>query len=141
MRSGVQVHWRSAGTKARIWALVVLLGGGLAISLWHAVPQVRHFAEARPAVCLMKYATGVPCLACRGTRAAMAIADGNLPGAFRYNPLASVFVLSVLGLVLMVGVGGKWPDTQWDPVWMKLGIVILVLALLGNWAYVIVAGG
>ncbi len=119
----------------------LLLAGGLGVTLWHSVPEVRYVAEARPSVCLMKNAIGVPCLACRGTRAAMAIADGNVPGAFRYNPLASVFVLSLVGLVLMVGVGGKWPDARWDPAWTKLGIVILVLALLGNWIYVIVAGG
>jgi hypothetical protein len=45
--------------------------------------------------CLFKRATGWPCATCGLTRMALALADGDLPAAFHWHPVAAAAVLGV----------------------------------------------
>ncbi len=49
--------------------------------------------------CIFRGLTGFPCLTCGGTRAARALAVGDLPTAFLINPLVA---LAAVGLIIYV---------------------------------------
>jgi len=89
--------------------------------------------------CAFRAITGVPCLSCGTTRAAVALLNGHLVDALAANPLAA---LAGLGFLL----GGLLA-----PVWAALGLPVprlsrppagalrisLVLLLLAGWSWVI----
>lgn len=93
-------------------------------------------------VCLLRKLTGIPCPFCGSTRAAMAVARFDLPGAVALNPLA---VLLGLGVGLWFAVWGL-ERVLGRPVLRNFqrGLVTLpwwwiggALALL-NWIYLLV---
>jgi hypothetical protein len=65
-----------------IWLCVTVASGAIGM-VWLAlqlpVPQ-----------CTFRTLTGVPCVTCGATRAAMALMEGNIVGAFWLNPLVFV---------------------------------------------------
>lgn len=76
----------------RIWGwvgLLVLVGSGLWLRCL-GPPPVR---------CQFRQLTGLPCPTCGSTRSLAALAEGDLAGSFRMNPLASVAFLLALGYV------------------------------------------
>jgi len=137
----VQVRWLRAGPSARGVAILILSLAALGSSVLHLYPQIIQFLTGGRTFCMMKQVAGIPCVACRGTRAAIALAKGRVDQALYLNPLATLFILTVGGLIGFIAVTGKMPEFSWDPAWKKLGIILLVFALLGNWIYVIAAGG
>ena len=95
--------------------------------------------------CPFHLLTGFPCLACGGTRAFVALAHFDPATAFAMNPLAAaVGVAGAAYVVHGIGVGlGGWG--AWRP---RLASVLLrrvlrgaaLVALVGNWAYLIAVG-
>jgi hypothetical protein len=117
---------------------LALLWGVLAASSLLLRPFWLALAPLMPA-CPFRALTGVPCLSCGTTRAAVAFLDGRVFDALLVNPLAA---LAGLGFVA----GGVIA-----PVWALLGLrvprlpsvatpaprIALALALLAGWAWVI----
>ena len=55
----------------------------------------------KPPACTFKKVTGIPCVACRGTRSFRALAKGEIVEAVKFNPLA--IVSCVIGFVWIGG--------------------------------------
>lgn len=137
----MRVDFPQIPARSRLVANGVLASGAAFLIAISGHPAWELFLLSRPQVCLLKAFTGMPCLACRGTRAAFALAHGQLDMALRYNPLAVVFLTAVAGYVACLGLFGRHIAIRlrrWEAAlfWTLLGV-----ALLGNWAYVIWRGG
>lgn len=126
-----EIIWGSLGT-------VLLLVGLLTVLV---LPSALQLVPG----CLFKATTGVPCVACGGTRAAVALAHGRPLQALTWNPLAAS---ALLGLVLyvpyawLVLAGMVRPlRTGWlsppMPAWVRWTLITLLVA---NWTYLIVVG-
>ncbi|MDF1753040.1 MAG: DUF2752 domain-containing protein [Verrucomicrobiales bacterium] len=89
----------------------------------------------KPPACGFKKVTGIPCVACRGTRSLRALADGQVGKAVAYNPLA------VLGCLIAVVWLGGYVVRKGNPprrsISIKAVAVITTLLLIGNWVYLI----
>jgi len=135
-------RWIRVSTSFRLGAALGLVAAATASAVLRTLPHKETTLATRPSVCLLKLTTGVPCLACRGTRAALALGRGDLPSALRYNPLATLLILVAFAGSTFAATTGRWPapprlTSPWPTVaWSALG-----LALAANWAYVIAAGG
>ena len=108
----------------------------------NTVPMVeKALTGSGISVCIMKNTTGIPCMGCRGTRAALAFTHGRLDQSLAYNPLLAIgavlctlwaFSASILGWQLKFNPG---------PEGGRLVIIVVVFLIIGNWIYVIAAGG
>lgn len=91
--------------------------------------------------CPFRRATGWPCLGCGLTRAADRFVHGRLIGAFEVNPLgalaACVLALCVAGLFLHLCLGAPLPSVSLSPKEAQAARVLLILAILTNYAYVV----
>ena len=125
-------RWIAISITALILVMVVLI---------HVFPPISRFALNRPSVCVMKTTTGIPCLGCRGTRAAFAFADGRLDLALFYNPFAACLGIALVTWSFGVAISGRAFDLDVDPHWSKLGWTLFVVGLIGNWIYVVSQGG
>ncbi len=126
-RTALRLPWLAGG---------ILLGvpaGLLALKLLDA-------AGLRLPPCLFRQATGWPCATCGLTRMARALAEGDLPAAFHWHPVAAVGVL-LLPLVAAWDVrrarrGEAFPELP-DRAWARASVVVLfVLA----WALQVLRG-
>jgi hypothetical protein len=119
--------------------LALAFSGAVLIRL---TPVLEPLTLARPSLCAMKLLTGYPCLACRGTRAAFALAQGAPGRALAFNPLATLLIGSLLISATLAVVRGEVPTLRSvSRPWATLLWCLGAAALLGNWAYVIAAGG
>jgi len=94
---------------------------------------------ARP--CSLRSATGLPCLACGGTRAVQAMATGQWLVALKFNPLV---VVGVWAAVIWF-VAAVWRAWRWRPCDSvsrtsgkgRLGLILTAwgLAAVVNWIY------
>lgn len=78
---------------AERWIPPVLLGAGAAAWLFF------RLGLTTPA-CLFRKLTGVPCLACGGTRCVRSLAGLDLGAAFSYSPLVAVAALGLAAWAL-----------------------------------------
>jgi len=117
-----------------------LLWGTVALALLVLSPLASAFAGALPE-CYFRRLSGFPCLTCGGTRAALALVDGNLPAAFRANPLVTVALVVLVGGGLAAGVrslaGPGVSDPERLPGWVRPAVL---LALAANWLWLISQG-
>jgi hypothetical protein len=92
--------------------------------------------------CPFRELTGLPCLSCGTTRAALSLLGGDLAAALRFNPLASVagiaflsgVVLAPLWLLLRLPVLDGLPEPT--PLRRAAGIAFLVAA----WGWQVIRG-
>jgi hypothetical protein len=129
------VTWRRASREER---QVAVLWGVAAASALLLRPFWLALAPHLPA-CPFHALTGVPCLSCGGTHAALALLDGRLGAALAANPLAAAAALAFLA-------GGLAA-----PLWALLRLrmpplptrlsprarVAIVLALVADWVWVV----
>lgn len=131
-------RFRAAGPDDRGLALVLVLGALSALAL---VPFLPLLAPLVPG-CPFHALTGVPCPGCGTTRAALALARGDVPAAFGWNPLAAAAFL-IGGAVcllapLWVASGRALPALA--PELPRRARVALVAALGANWAWLLARG-
>lgn len=94
-----------------------------------------RFEEAwplQPPPCSFRTITGIPCLACGGTRSFIALAHGEWLAALRFNPLVIICVVACAGWLAARVVSRKPVKIH-----TKLTVTIIVLALLANWIWLI----
>lgn len=138
----MKLVWVRLPGSARWLAAALLLLTLAATVLLRRFPVFGSLLLARPSTCTLKVLTGTPCLACRGTRAAFALAQGDPARAFAFNPLATLFITLILTAAALVALRGTLPILQNLPrPWLLLLSTLGALTLLANWAYVIAAGG
>ena len=103
------------------------------------------FDRLPEAVCPFLALTGLPCLTCGGTRSLMALTRFDLMGALAMNPMLALAGLAAVAYVvhaLGVGLLGRSP---WRPEISSARVqralrIAAVVAVLGNWAYLIAVG-
>jgi hypothetical protein len=130
------VRWRPPNREERQLALLWAVSAGSALllrPLWLAV------APLLPP-CPFRVLTGVPCLTCGTTRAAVAFLDGRPLDALAANPLAALagaaFIVGGLAAPVWAAARLPAPDLAAPlPAWVKASVGA---ALLANWAWVIV---
>lgn len=112
--------------------------GAVSLSLLAIAPFAPGVAGRLPS-CFFHEITRFPCLTCGGTRAALSLLSGDVPGALHANPLV-VFALVLLvggglvaGALALAGRGVREPERI--PGW---GRAALVLVLAANWLWLIV---
>jgi hypothetical protein len=88
--------------------------------------------------CMLKNLTGLPCPFCGGTRAVFALLRGELFQAFWLNPLATLGLLLVLPGYFVYA--GLLRPRGWEKPLSKVSVILLIAALVVNWAYLIIAG-
>jgi len=91
--------------------------------------------------CFFREVTRFPCLTCGGTRAALALLSGDLPGALHANPLVAAALVLLVGGGLAAGalaVAGRGVcEPARIPGWARAAIVLVLAA---NWLWLIVDG-
>jgi hypothetical protein len=83
----------------RLWLSVALAGAALVV-LWMASGH----EELPRLLCPFRHLTGIPCVACGGTRAILALTRGEVQTAFLWNPLVAVSALVALAWLLYAAV-------------------------------------
>ena len=91
--------------------------------------------------CVFRSLTGIPCPGCGSTRAATAMLQGDLASSLASNPLAAsaglVFVVGApLAALWAVGRGPMLDLGSPLPWWIRWSLAV---AVLGNWAYLVLA--
>jgi hypothetical protein len=92
--------------------------------------------------CLWHELTGIPCIACGGTRCVRHLVQGDLLGAFRMNPLVFIALGCVVlyDLYAAIVLAFRLPRLRWGPWpawagWTVRGVVIA--SMVANWAWLI----
>jgi hypothetical protein len=94
-------------------------------------------------LCYFKAVTGLPCFTCGSTRMLDRLFHLDLAGALAMNPLAAVGALVLVGYGLAdlgLRAFGRSLRFRLAPPANWLGWMAVVVAVLGNWAYLIAAG-
>jgi len=132
------MSWRSPDREERQIALLWAVSAVSALVLRPVWLAVAPFLPP----CPFRVLTGVPCLTCGTTRAAVAFLDGRPLDALAANPLAALaggaFVLGGLAAPLWVAARLPVPDLA-APLapWTRIAIIVVLLA---NWVWVIAVG-
>lgn len=91
--------------------------------------------------CPFRALTGVPCATCGMTRAFVRLAHGQLAGALAASPLGALLAggswLFAAAAALRLAAGVPWPALP--PAAPRRLAVAALLALLANWAWLVVA--
>ena len=115
------------------WPLAVI--GVLYFSSIAALAWIKTHTEYGFTPCLLKNATGVPCFLCGGTRASLALAQGDVFRSFLFNPLVCLLWILFTALFLLKVVAGR--RIRVGPIsrcWLWIGAIAVVA---GNWVFVI----
>ncbi len=134
---------RKSAAPSRPPVAPVLIGPGItALAIIGMLLAARFYEHLplKPPACGLREATGIPCLACGGTRSMMALARGNFADALAYNPL--VFLSVVAALVWLVTALIRWrfsPTTRREPAVRRVPVWVMVTTLVtlfvANWLY------
>jgi hypothetical protein len=97
---------------------------------------------AGPWPCVWKSCTAWPCAGCGATRAIILLGSGNFADAWTLNPGAVLLVPALLAVSLYAATTLALRLEPWRPSWRHRipWRVCLVLAVLGNWIYLLVSG-
>lgn len=109
-----------------LWAGVVLVSLGLS----------RHSGQAVN-LCLFKNITTLPCPTCGCTRAALALLQGDILLAIRFNPLVMACAAIASALLTVRMLAGRRVVLQASKMERKILWTIALLLAAGNWYYVI----
>ena len=117
-----------------IWLCVTLATGALGL-IWVAL----HLPLPR---CTFLAVTGLPCVTCGATRAAMALAEGDLSAAFWLNPLvfvgmAAVALFDLYALAVLLARAPRLRIAVSSRRARPVLVAISCGALLLNWIYLL----
>ncbi|MCE5279481.1 MAG: DUF2752 domain-containing protein [Planctomycetaceae bacterium] len=122
----VAPHNKAAVVVVAVWGVLLL-----------ALEPVGRFFQIDTTICLLRRLTGLPCPACGGTRCFLCLLQGDILAAVAYNPLAAVacaLAAAVLGMRLIMR---RQVQVQLRPRERLAAVLVLVAAVLANWAYLI----
>lgn len=97
---------------------------------------------AGPWPCVWKASTAFPCAGCGATRAVILLFSGKFAAAWTMNPGAVLLVPAAGAVFLYAAVTLALRLEPWRPSWARRvpWRRLLVLGVLGNWFYLLVAG-
>lgn len=118
--------------------LALLWAGGAGWGLL-AAPHLETLARLIPR-CAWHVWSGVPCPTCGATRAALALARGELAAAISFNPLATIgMIVLVLGLGAPLWVSARGPIPRFSMPDSGAWRAAAWLAMAGQWGYLILS--
>lgn len=119
------------------WALLLV-----GVSSWLTLGFLAPLLTLIPP-CVFRSLTGLPCPSCGSTRAALALASGELLDALCLQPLfvvvCSVGAMFVVHALLATVTGNKLKIELAAAEWLALRGAMVVLVAL-NWSYLVIAG-
>jgi hypothetical protein len=132
------LSFRRADRGDRSLAWVLALAALSAAALAPFLPWLAPFAPP----CPFHAFTGVPCPGCGTTRAALALARGDVAGALGWNPLAALALAAGFAACALAPawVALRGPLPALAPELPGRARAALVAALAGNWMYLIARG-
>ncbi len=119
----------------------LLIGPGitaLAILVLLIVARFYEHLPLQPPACGLRTATGLPCVACGGTRSMIALAHGDFPAALGFNPLVFLGVLAAAAWLATSLVRLRFfPDRPSRPRRLPIWLIVsgLVTLFAANWLY------
>ena len=116
-----------------VWLLVTVTAAAMGAA-WFAL----HLPWPR---CNFRALFGIPCFTCGSTRSAIALLQGDVSGAWSWNPLATIAMLAIaLFDVYALGVlVSRAPRLRIDLGRAKWPIVLVLLVLAAtNWVFLLV---
>ena len=117
--------------------MIVLLGAAVWVPL-------SYFTTFLPELHSPLRYSGIACPLCGGTRAVTAFVTGQIPLALHYNPLAVavflLFLLAMFNFFFLVVPFKRRVVVDMTPTQTRVMWVLVGLAFLANWAYVLWAG-
>jgi hypothetical protein len=109
-----------------------------AVLLWPLLPRLAGLLPG----CPFKRLTGLPCLSCGTTRAALSLLRGDFSAAFHFNPLSAalgiVFVAG--GLLAPVWALLRWPVPDALPAATPARRAAGIALLLAAWGWQVIRG-
>jgi hypothetical protein len=132
----LQVRWPQTSRFPRLplWAVgVVVFWGLLLIVLFLIEQHYRIQAES----CPFHWMTGHPCATCGSTRALVALMQGRVLEALRYNPLIAA-ILMLGGILSLLRLStGRSLTFQMKPAERWIVGILALLVFTGNWVWVL----
>jgi len=111
------------------------------VLLWLAgvgtVTLLSRRAGVEHSLCAFKNLTGVPCPGCGSGRMCENLLHGRVGEAFKFNPFFFVAMFGWAALLLMRATLSRTVRLELSRPWRAAAWLLVGLALLGNWAYVI----
>jgi len=114
----------------------------ISVSMLLALAWLRllHAAGVTPpawlCVCPLRAATGIPCPACGGMHALLALSGGNIGAAIAWNPLVAGAAMAAVASPLMVLAAGR--DRVVSALRRLAHPAVLRSLLLIQWAYIVI---
>lgn len=137
MRFAWQQRTRTHGSDPELFFLGVSGGGCFALASWLALqlPTPR---------CAFHALTGLPCLTCGATRAAIQFLHGHFEASALYNPLAfaaycGIALFNVYAAIVLLTGAPRLRLTSFSVSQKRLLRVAAVTLLAANWAYLLIA--
>lgn len=89
--------------------------------------------------CPLRWATGIPCPGCGGTRTALFLMRGNIWEALWTNPLSFLLIIffAISGVWILIDIVRN-SDTYtkiYSRPWNKKAVVLVVILLAANWVW------
>ena len=137
----MQLHWRKPAPQELdhelLW-LTVSLGTGLALAGWFA-------AQLPTPRCAFHSLTGLPCVTCGATRAAIQFLHGHFSTSLFYNPLAfltfsSLVVFDLYALAVVPTGAPRLRVENFSPAEKFAARSIAIALLAANWVYLLTLG-
>lgn len=88
-------------------------------------------------LCMFRAWTGLPCPSCGTTRMVLAMLQGRPVEAFLWNPLMWLLIASAFAVLLVRVLTGRRYVWITSPARRHLTVVLLILAVLANWIYLL----
>lgn len=115
---------------------------GIAILVVLGVARIYEQLPLQAPACGLRVTTGIPCVACGGTRSMMALAHGRFTEALAFNPLLFLgVILAVLWLLFTLVRVFVFRQVEPRPRRLPIRAIVtgVVLLFLANWIYLWVA--
>ena len=114
------------------------------MAAWGALVAASAYLEQARHVylplCPLKRFTGVPCPTCGATRAVLATLGGHVMEGFLYNPLVFVVLAALAAGLLMRVFFARRVSVEMTRREQRWALVLAVILLAANWAYVLLRG-
>lgn len=136
----MQLHWRKPAPQEidheLVW-LTVSLGTGCGLAAWRA-------AQLPMPQCVFHSLTGLPCVTCGATRAAIQFLHGHFSASVLFNPLAFLFfcgliIFDLYALTVLIAGARRLRFANLSRSEKNLARCAVVLLLASNWLYLLIA--
>jgi hypothetical protein len=92
--------------------------------------------------CLFRALTGLPCVSCGATRAAISFFQGNLSTAWHWNPLAfaafcALIVFNLYAVIVIVGRTARLRIVEWTARERNVARMLIISLVALNWIYLL----